>query len=211
MISLRLSRVACSVEIVRNGYGARINRTNARRAAQWQKLRQHFRYQGFIKGAQRCSGENNGDNCETDWHPDLQYLARTSPFSREASNPYASFCFRYGCICRLHDFEIGLPPRVRFRGAVVIFMFAFPVAALHFSARNPRLLGQWCPSLSRVSEGVAISGPILSIVQPCFGQTGMECGAERRRPSVNPRAALMRLTLDWVWSANAFHAEPETN
>src|SRR6266699_1700858 len=153
MISLRLSRVACSVEIVRNGYGARINRTNARRAAQWQKLRQHFRYQGFIKGAQRCSGENNGDNCETDWHPDLQYLARTSPFSREASNPYASFCFRYGCICRLHDFEIGLPPRVRFRGAVVIFMFAFPVAALHFSARNPRLLGQWCPSLSRVSEG----------------------------------------------------------
>jgi hypothetical protein len=28
----------------------------------------------------------------------------------------------------------------------------------------------------QVSEGaVAISGPILSIVQPCFGQTGVDC------------------------------------
>ena len=58
-------------------------------------------------------------------------------------------------------------------------------------------------------KAVAISGPILSIVQPCFGHTGLECGAEVCRPSVNP--AFMRVTLDGVRSANAFHAEPETN
>src|SRR6266567_4351818 len=59
MISLRLSRVACSVEIVRNGYGARINRTNARRAAQWQKLRQHFPESGHCLMLSACRKRAN--------------------------------------------------------------------------------------------------------------------------------------------------------
>ena len=38
-------------------------------------------------------------------------------------------------------------------------------------------------------KAVAISGPILSIIPPCFGHTRMKCGAGRRRSSVNPPAA----------------------
>src|ERR1700680_2088309 len=58
------------------------------------------------------------------------------------------------------------------------------------------------------AEAVAASGPILSIAQPCFGQTCMKCGAERRRPSVNPRAALHAVD---IWSANGHDVESETN
>src|ERR1700738_5039760 len=39
-------------------------------------------------------------------------------------------------------------------------------------------------------KAVAIIGPIVSIVPPCFGQIGVKCGAGCRRPSVNPPAAL---------------------
>src|SRR6266478_5967640 len=35
--------------------------------------------------------------------------------------------------------------------------------------------------------------------------------AERRRPSVNVRAALTWVTLDWVRRANGYHTEPETD
>src|ERR1700737_2375470 len=39
-------------------------------------------------------------------------------------------------------------------------------------------------------KAVAIIGPIVSIVPPCFGQIGVKCVAGCRRPSVNPPAAL---------------------
>jgi len=47
----------------------------------------------------------------------------------------------------------------------------------------------------RVPGTGAITGPILSIVPPCFGQTGMKVGAGRLEPG-NPPAALRRVTLD---------------
>jgi hypothetical protein len=40
-------------------------------------------------------------------------------------------------------------------------------------------------------KAVAISGPIVSIAPPCFGQTGLECEAASRRSSVNSPAALI--------------------
>jgi hypothetical protein len=49
-----------------------------------------------------------------------------------------------------------------------------PNAAVHFSAEFPR----GCRGMG---------GPILSIVRPCFGQTGMECG---QNVVGLPRAAL---------------------
>ena len=57
-----------------------------------------------------------------------------------------------------------------------------PISGVHFTRR------------ASSPKAVAISGPMLSIVPPCFGQTGLECGAELCRPSVNP--AFMRVTLD---------------
>src|SRR6266480_2281494 len=67
-------------------------------------------------------------------------------------------------------------------------------------------------SLIRV-RGLAVgaSGPILSMLQPCFGQTSMESGQNVADLASNVRAALTRVTLDWVRRANGYHTEPETN
>jgi hypothetical protein len=52
-----------------------------------------------------------------------------------------------------------------------------------------------------------ISGPNLSIVSPWFGQTQMKSGAGHMRNA----GRLMPATLDKVRSANASHAEAETD
>ena len=116
---------------------------------------------------------------------DFVHLAVPAPLtSRRSKFQHASGAFCDFALCGWCRLALTNP------GGVILS----PAGAIgHVGARSQHLAAARRASSPKA---VAISGPILSIVPPCFGQTGMECWAERRRPSVNPPAALMRVTLD---------------